>query len=82
VVLVTTPERLDAKVAALGPLFADDARRSMGTPRELINRVRPLLEAGIDYVVVKLTGYDDIETLELLADQVSPELNGTTRVER
>ncbi|TMI76246.1 MAG: LLM class flavin-dependent oxidoreductase, partial [Bacillati bacterium ANGP1] len=31
VVLATTRERLDAKIAALGPLFATDARRNMGT---------------------------------------------------
>lgn len=80
VVLATTPERLDAKIAALGPLFSDDARRNMGTPRDLIERLRPALAAGIDYLVLNLTGYDDIETLELLADQVAPEIQGMTHL--
>jgi alkanesulfonate monooxygenase SsuD/methylene tetrahydromethanopterin reductase-like flavin-dependent oxidoreductase (luciferase family) len=78
VLLATTPERVDAKVAALGPLFADDGRRNMGTPEHLIERLRPVLATGIDYVVVNLTGYDDTETLELLADQVVPRVQGMT----
>ena len=55
VVLATTRERLDAKIAALGPLFATDARRNM---------------------VMNLTGHDDIETVELLAKRVVPEVQG------
>jgi len=76
VVLATTRERLNAKITALGPLFATDARRNMGTPRDLIERLRPILAGGIGYVVVNLTGYDDIETVELLARRVVPEVQG------
>ncbi|HLW47856.1 MAG TPA: LLM class flavin-dependent oxidoreductase [bacterium] len=76
VVLATTRERLDAKIAALGPLVAPDARRNMGTPRDLIKRLRPILARGIDYVVVNLTSYADIETIELLAGRVVPEVQG------
>ena len=60
----------------MGPLFATDARRNMGTPRDLIERLRPILASGIGYVVVNLTGYDDIETVELLARRVVPEVQG------
>jgi len=37
-----------------------------------------VLEAGIDYVVVNLTGDDDAETLELLANQVVPKVQAMT----
>ena len=40
VVLATTTGRLEAKVAALGPLFADDARRNMGTPSRVDQTLR------------------------------------------
>lgn len=76
VVLAPTRKRLDEKIAALGPLFSADARRNMGTPRDLIERMRPILARGICYVVVNLTGYDDIETVELLARRVVPEVQG------
>jgi len=76
VVLATTRKRLDAKIGALGPLFATDARRNMGMPRDLIERLRPIIASGIGYVVVNLTGYDDIETVELLARRVVPEVQG------
>ncbi|MGH7431121.1 MAG: hypothetical protein ACREI5_04800 [Candidatus Methylomirabilales bacterium] len=76
VVLATTRKRLDAKIAALGPFFTTDARRNMGMPRDLIERLRPILARGIGYVVVNLTGYDDMETVELLARRVVPEVQG------
>jgi alkanesulfonate monooxygenase SsuD/methylene tetrahydromethanopterin reductase-like flavin-dependent oxidoreductase (luciferase family) len=72
VVLARSPRRLDAKTAALGPLFAAEARRNMATPRDLVARLRPILAVGIGYVVANLTDYNDIETLELLARQVVP----------
>jgi hypothetical protein len=54
VILATTTDRLDAKVSALGPSLAHDPRLNKGTPHDLIQRLRPVLAAGIDYVVVNL----------------------------
>jgi hypothetical protein len=48
----------------------------MGTPGDLIARQRPILATGIDYMIVNLTGYDDTETVELLAEQVVPAVQG------
>lgn len=76
VLLAPTRERVDAKRAALGPFFTADDRQNMGTPGDLIARLRPILATGIDYVIVNLTGYDDTETVELLAEQVVPAVQG------
>ncbi len=76
VLLAPTRERADAKRATLGPFFTADDRQNMGTPGDLIARLRPILGTGIDYVIVNLTGYDDTETVELLAEQVVPAVQG------
>jgi hypothetical protein len=65
--------RLDAKISALDPSFAHETRRNMGTPRDVIQLLPPVIEAGIDYMVGNLTAYGDIEMLTLLAEQVAPE---------
>jgi alkanesulfonate monooxygenase SsuD/methylene tetrahydromethanopterin reductase-like flavin-dependent oxidoreductase (luciferase family) len=79
VALAPTPARVMAKVAALPPIFAATAG-SIGshlcTPQEFVDQVRPLIAEGIDYLVVNLTGFEDIETLELLATKVVPALQG------
>jgi alkanesulfonate monooxygenase SsuD/methylene tetrahydromethanopterin reductase-like flavin-dependent oxidoreductase (luciferase family) len=47
-----------------------------GTPRQFIAYCEPLIQAGAQYVIVNLASYDDLETVELLATQVVPELQG------
>jgi alkanesulfonate monooxygenase SsuD/methylene tetrahydromethanopterin reductase-like flavin-dependent oxidoreductase (luciferase family) len=74
VVLAPTPARVQVKVAALPPIFAATAGPNMGTPEEFIARLRPLVAEGIDYLIVNLTGFEDAETLELLATEVGPAL--------
>ena len=79
VALAPTPARVRAKIAALPPIFAASAG-SVGshlcTPQEFVDQVRPLIAEGIDYLIVNLTGFEDVETLELLTTQVAPALQG------
>jgi alkanesulfonate monooxygenase SsuD/methylene tetrahydromethanopterin reductase-like flavin-dependent oxidoreductase (luciferase family) len=83
VALAPTPARVREKIAALPPIFAAGAG-SMGshlcTPQEFVDQVRPLIAEGIDYLIVNLTGFDDVETLELLATRVGPALQGAPSV--
>lgn len=74
VLLAPTRERVEAKIAALGPVFARAPRRQMCTPDELADLIRPMVEAGAEYVVVNLTSHEDVETLELLATTVAAAL--------
>jgi alkanesulfonate monooxygenase SsuD/methylene tetrahydromethanopterin reductase-like flavin-dependent oxidoreductase (luciferase family) len=78
VVVAATRTRLEEKVNALPPIYQDGNRQGYGTPSEIIDYYRPLVEAGAQYLIVNLATHDDVETLELLAGQVIPELQGLT----
>jgi alkanesulfonate monooxygenase SsuD/methylene tetrahydromethanopterin reductase-like flavin-dependent oxidoreductase (luciferase family) len=69
VVLAPTPARLQAKLSALR--FGSP---NVGTPDELAARLRPFVAAGVRYLIANLAAYDDLETAELLAEQVVPAL--------
>jgi alkanesulfonate monooxygenase SsuD/methylene tetrahydromethanopterin reductase-like flavin-dependent oxidoreductase (luciferase family) len=73
VVLAPTRSRVEAKIAALG-LAHRAQRRQMCKPDELVDVIRPMVAAGTDYVVVNLTSYEDVETVELLATRVAAAL--------
>ena len=73
VLLATTRAGLQAKVAALPPIFRTGST-NFGTPDDLIAKLRPIVAAGMRYLVVNLTAYDDIETARLVVEQVLPEL--------
>jgi len=74
VALAATTQGVAAKIGALPPLMTGASQRYMCTPAEFVERVHPILAEGIDYVIVNLTGFEDIETLELLAAHVLPAL--------
>lgn len=73
VVLAPTEERARQKCDALPNLSRFAVAR---TPRQLVEYYRPLIAAGIQYVVVQLAAHDDVETVELLSTRVMPELQG------
>ena len=74
VVLAETADRLEAKLAALPPIYRHAPGQGYGTPRDLVERYRPVVEAGAQYLIVNLAPYD-LETLELVASRVMPELH-------
>jgi hypothetical protein len=43
-------------------------------PGQLVEYYRPLVAAGIQYLVVNLATHDDVETVELLTERVLPAL--------
>jgi len=79
VILAPTPERLEAKLDALSSIYRQGSSEGLGTPRDLIGRYRPIVEAGAEYLIVNLATYEDVETLELLAEQVVPALPALAR---
>ena len=47
----------------------------VGTPRQVIQQMRPFIDLGIDYFMLDCGGFPDLTTLELLINEVLPELN-------
>ena len=47
-----------------------------GTPREIVEQMRPFIDLGVDYFMLDCAGFPRLTTLELLVDEVLPTLNG------
>lgn len=73
VLLAPTAERLAEKVEVLPAWYQGATRNSLTTPA-MIETLRPILAAGIRYLVFNLTMWDDIETARLLVEEVAPAL--------
>jgi alkanesulfonate monooxygenase SsuD/methylene tetrahydromethanopterin reductase-like flavin-dependent oxidoreductase (luciferase family) len=75
-ILAPTESAVQDKLESLtGPARLFAARHAW-TPAQMVAYYEPLLRAGIQYSIVVLNRYDDLETLELLAERVVPELRG------
>jgi alkanesulfonate monooxygenase SsuD/methylene tetrahydromethanopterin reductase-like flavin-dependent oxidoreductase (luciferase family) len=74
VILAPTEERARRKLEALPPVYRNLVAAAVRTPRQLVEHYRPLIAAGVQYLVVNLATHDDVETVELLAERVMPEL--------
>jgi alkanesulfonate monooxygenase SsuD/methylene tetrahydromethanopterin reductase-like flavin-dependent oxidoreductase (luciferase family) len=75
-VVAPTRSRLEEKVNALPPIYRSGNSQGYGTPQDLIEYYRALIEAGAQYLIVNLATYDDLETLELIADEILPAPQG------
>ena len=73
VVLAPTERAAQAKADALAGRLGGVSVRPW-TPQEMVAAYAPLIRAGLQYVIVNLAEYDDLETVELLAQRVVPEL--------
>ena len=72
-----TASRVQEKLNALpGPYPWTGPGLLAGTPSEIIAYHRPLISAGVRYFMGHLSRHDDLETIELLAQEVLPELGG------
>jgi alkanesulfonate monooxygenase SsuD/methylene tetrahydromethanopterin reductase-like flavin-dependent oxidoreductase (luciferase family) len=71
--LVETPDRLEAKLATVPPQTLEFCRTSLvaGTPEDAIRYYRDLAAAGVQYFVANILD-GDWETIELLATAVMP----------
>ena len=74
VVLAPTKVRLHEKLQTFPPLLQSANPTGFGTPSDLISFYRPIVAAGAQYLIINLATHDDLETLELFARHVMPEL--------
>ncbi len=49
----------------------------VGTPKQLIEQLRPFIELGVDYFMLGSAGFPELTTLELLKNEVLPAIRGT-----
>lgn len=47
---------------------------NVGTPDEMVARLRRIVDSGVRYLVLNLASYDDLDTAELLTEHVVPRL--------
>ena len=73
------PTQEEAAVFA-GGLYSPDNDSDdfgfVGTPRQLVEQMRPFIDLGVDYFMFDCGGFPRLTTLELLVDEVLPALNG------
>jgi alkanesulfonate monooxygenase SsuD/methylene tetrahydromethanopterin reductase-like flavin-dependent oxidoreductase (luciferase family) len=74
VVLAPTVERAQRKQETLSAFYRERGNVMVRTPRQVVEHYRPLLGAGVQYLIAVLVAHDDIETVELLTSRVLPEL--------
>jgi hypothetical protein len=72
-VLAPDADRLGAKVESLPTLLRAFSGLRAETPRQLVAYYRAMAKAGVQSIVPYLARWDDVETLELLADEVIPQ---------
>lgn len=75
VFLSDSPTTLEAKVASLPPFVLPFFERIpvIGTPEDAVPRAQALLDAGFQYIIFVVMGFD-LESLQLLAERVLPAL--------
>jgi alkanesulfonate monooxygenase SsuD/methylene tetrahydromethanopterin reductase-like flavin-dependent oxidoreductase (luciferase family) len=73
VVVAETPARAQSKWEALPAWMQSSFASSaiVGTPNEVVDRYRPLIRAGMSYLIAAVVG-TDVETVRLLGQQVLP----------
>jgi alkanesulfonate monooxygenase SsuD/methylene tetrahydromethanopterin reductase-like flavin-dependent oxidoreductase (luciferase family) len=72
------PTQEEAQSLAGNRLNADDADDFdfVGTPQQIIEQMLPFIAIGVDFFMLSCSGFPNLTTLEMLIDQVLPELNG------
>jgi alkanesulfonate monooxygenase SsuD/methylene tetrahydromethanopterin reductase-like flavin-dependent oxidoreductase (luciferase family) len=69
------PTEEAAHRALEGGAVIDSASRGLvGTPEQIVQKLRPFIEAGMDYWMVVTPRFPDLTTLDLLIDEVMPRL--------
>lgn len=68
--------KLRAARDARGEEFAYDPEDFVGTPSELVARMQPFIELGVDCFMLDCGGFPSLTTVETLIDAVLPAING------
>ncbi|MGH2522378.1 MAG: LLM class flavin-dependent oxidoreductase [Anaerolineales bacterium] len=70
--------RAEAERFAGGLYSADNPEDDfgfVGTPKQLVEQMRPFIEMGVDYFMLDCGGFPELTTLEMLVNEVLPALN-------
>lgn len=70
--------RAEAERFAGGLYSADNPEDDfgfVGTPKQLVEQMRPFIELGVDYFMLDCGGFPELTTLEMLVNEVLPALN-------
>jgi alkanesulfonate monooxygenase SsuD/methylene tetrahydromethanopterin reductase-like flavin-dependent oxidoreductase (luciferase family) len=70
-VMAETPGRLQEKLDLLPPDLRESTCRVVGSPREVVDTLRPLIVAGVQYFIFVAA---DLDSARLLAERVIPEV--------
>lgn len=73
-VVAETPGRLQEKLDRLPPHLRESTCRVVGSPREVVETLRPLIGAGVQYFIFVAA---DMDSARLLAERVIPEVEHT-----
>jgi alkanesulfonate monooxygenase SsuD/methylene tetrahydromethanopterin reductase-like flavin-dependent oxidoreductase (luciferase family) len=73
---VCAPTEEEAQ-AMIGDVYTtdEDDFSFVGTPRQVVEQMRPFIAEGIDYFILDCGGFPRLTTLELLVNEVLPALN-------
>jgi alkanesulfonate monooxygenase SsuD/methylene tetrahydromethanopterin reductase-like flavin-dependent oxidoreductase (luciferase family) len=74
---VCAPTR-EAATAIAGDRYISDNPDDfdfVGTPRQIVEQMRPFIDMGVDYFMLDCGGFPDLTTLELLVSEVLPAIN-------
>lgn len=72
------PTQEEAKAFAGDLYSAEDASQDfgfVGTPKQLVEQMRPFIALGVDYFMLDCGGFPKLTTLECLVNEVLPALN-------
>ena len=69
------PTEKAAQAFAGDRLNADNDFDFVGTPQQIIEQMRPFIALGVDYFMLDCSGFPELTTLEMLTNEVLPELN-------
>ncbi len=65
----------EARAAQLSSGRITPDRAFVGTPSQIIDQMQPFIDLGVDYFMLICGGFPDLTTLEMLINEVLPELN-------
>jgi F420-dependent oxidoreductase-like protein len=74
-------EMVEKRLQQISKVIPEDQLREFliyGTPEDILKQIELLEEAGIQYLIVDLEPYRELEALQIFADSVIKKMSGTT----
>jgi F420-dependent oxidoreductase-like protein len=81
IIIDNDKEMVEKRIRQISKAIPEDQVREFtiyGTPEEVLKQIELLEEAGIQYLIVDLEPYRELEALEIFADSVMKKMSGIT----